>query len=99
VAVLVTLDELDVCQHARLVYLNAGDRPMNAAAAAQILQSEAASPAVFEAAATLAAEQEIDPRGGIHASAAYQRHLAKVLTQRALEQAFDRAREHVSESV
>jgi carbon-monoxide dehydrogenase medium subunit len=98
-AVLVTLDESDVCQHARLVYLNAGDRPVNAAAAAQVLQNEAASPAVFEAAATLAAEQEIDPRGGIHTSAAYQRHLAKILTQRALEQAFDRARQHANESV
>ena len=98
VAVLVTLDESDVCQHARLVYLNAGDVPVNAAAAAQILQNEAASPAVFEAAATLAAEKEIDPRGGIQTPAAYQRHLAKVLTQRALEQAFNRARQHVSES-
>jgi len=43
------------------------------------------------AAAETAANDDIDPGGDIHASAEYRRHLAKLLTRRALEQAFARA--------
>ena len=39
-----------------------------------------------------AAQREIDPSGDIHASAEYKRHLARVLTRRALKLAFERAR-------
>jgi carbon-monoxide dehydrogenase medium subunit len=98
VAVVVTLDEANICQYARLVYLNAGDGPVNATTAAELLQGEAASPAVIEAAAVMAAEQEIDPLGGIHTPVAFQRHLAHVLTRRALQQAFDRAHRRASET-
>ncbi len=92
VAAVVTLDEGGICRQARLVYLNAGDGPVDAKGAAKMLTGETGSQAVIDAAAAMAAEQEIDPTGSIHASIAYQRHLAQVLTRRALSRAFERAR-------
>jgi carbon-monoxide dehydrogenase medium subunit len=90
VAAVVTLDENNICRDARLVYLNAGDGPVNAKQAAQILKGQPPSDGAMMVAAT-AAEQEINPTGSIHASPDYQRHLARVLTRRALKQAFERA--------
>lgn len=81
------------CKSASLVYLNAGDGPLRAPKAEGILQGEHASPELFQQAAESAAEHEIDPLGNVHASVAYQRHLARVLTQRALARAFQRAEE------
>ncbi|GAB4147358.1 MAG: xanthine dehydrogenase family protein subunit M [Candidatus Promineifilaceae bacterium] len=91
VAAVVTLDEAGKCRHARLVYLNLGDGPVDAPAAARLLQNELLTPHVIEAAAHHAAAQEIDPTGNIHASADFQRHLARVLTRRALTTAAARA--------
>ncbi len=91
VAAVVTLNEGGACDEARLVYLNAGDGPVDAKRAASLLKGQKPSAEVFVAAANLAAEQEINPIGSIHASPDYQRHLARVLTGRALKQAFDRA--------
>jgi len=48
--------------------------------------------AIFSKQAAAAAQQEIDPLGNVHASVAYQRHLATVLTRRALAIAAERAR-------
>jgi carbon-monoxide dehydrogenase medium subunit len=92
VAAVVTLDEQGACRAARLVYLNAGDGPVNARNAAALLQGQAPSPAVIEAAARQAADNEIEPTGNVHASPEYQRHLARVLTRRALALAFERAK-------
>jgi len=91
VAALISLDEGGACSEARLVYLNAGDRPIEARQAAGLLHGQTFNPEAAEAAAQLASEKEIDPFGNLHATAVYQRHLARVLTQRALEQAFQRA--------
>jgi len=91
VAALVTMSENSLCRQARLVYLNAGDGPVEARQAAQLLMGQTASPGVIEAAAHSAADDEIAPFGNIHATADYQRHLARVLTRRALKQAFERA--------
>ncbi len=90
-AAVVTLDEKGVCQQAKLVYLNAGDGPVNARQAAGRLHGEAPSAQVIDAAAALASETEINPMGNVHASPEYQRHLARVLTRRALTQAIGRA--------
>jgi carbon-monoxide dehydrogenase medium subunit len=90
VAAVVMLEGDGVCQPARLVYLNAGDGPVSAKQAAGILQGEKPSPQVIEAAAASAGD-EIYPMGNVHASPDYQRHLARVLTQRALTLAFERA--------
>ena len=93
VAALVTVDELDTCKQARLVYLNAGDGPVEAREAAQQLEGAIPSDELFESAAVLASEKEINPFGNVHASIEYQRHLANVLTKRALGIAVKRAGE------
>jgi carbon-monoxide dehydrogenase medium subunit len=92
VAVRVTLDDKDQCKQARLVFLSAGDGPVNARQAAEMLIGQAPTPEAIHAAAEKAASDEIDPGSDIHASAEYRRHLAKVLALRVLTQAFDRAR-------
>ena len=91
VAVQVKLDGDGVCKDARLIYLNAGDGPIEAEQAATILRGETPSDKVFASAAITASENEIDPFGNIHATVEFQRHLARVLTERALEKAFARA--------
>jgi carbon-monoxide dehydrogenase medium subunit len=93
VAVVLTLDEQGDCQRARIVYLNAGDGPLQASEAAALLGGKKPSSALFKEAATIASQKEMEPFGNIHATPAYQRHLADVLTQRALQQASVRAGE------
>ena len=93
VAVLVTLDEAGQCQHAKLVYLNAGDGPVDATQAAQLLQGEMFNDDLIDTCAQTASQQEINPFGNIHASVDYQRHLANVLTRKALKLAVKRAAE------
>jgi CO/xanthine dehydrogenase FAD-binding subunit len=88
VAVVVTSDESGRCTAARLALLSVGDRPMLATNAARLLVGEMPSAPAIEAAATVAADQEIDPTSDIHASARYRRQLARVLTRRALTKAF-----------
>lgn len=96
IAARITLDEDGACRQARLVYLNAGDGPVQAKEAAQVLEGVVLNDALIEFAAALASGKEINPFGNIHASPEYQRHLADVLTRKALEQAFTRARgEHL----
>ena len=93
VAALVGLDEAGKCTRAKLVYLNAGDGPVDAKAAAKSLVGETLNKKVINHAAAHASEKEITPFGNIHASPEFQRHLAKVLTQRALVAAAIRAGE------
>jgi len=91
VAALVTLDESGTCQAAKLVYLNAGDGPVDAKNAANLLQNHGIDDKVIDEAVAMASEQEINPFGNIHTSPEFQRHLAGVLTRRALRQANERA--------
>jgi CO/xanthine dehydrogenase FAD-binding subunit len=93
VAALVTLDENGVCKKARLVYLNAGDGPVDAKEAAQLLEGATFNDELIQSAASLASEKEINPFGNIHASVEYQRNLANVLTRKALNIARQRAQE------
>lgn len=91
VATSITLDEDGKCQSAKLVYLNAGDGPVDAKEAAQSLVGEVLSDASISAAAAHASKTEITPFGNIHASPEFQRHLANVLTVKTLKQAAHRA--------
>jgi len=93
VAALVTLDEGGKCKQAKMVYLNAGDGPVDAKEAANSLEGEVLNDALLEAAAVFASEKEITPFGNVHTSPEFQQHLAKVLTRRALKQAIQRAGE------
>jgi CO/xanthine dehydrogenase FAD-binding subunit len=63
---------------------------MVAEEAAKLLVGERPSEALRLETAVAASQNEIDPLGDIHATADYKPHLAKVLTVRALKQAFDR---------
>ena len=92
VAAVVTLDDRGHCQHARIVYLSVGDGPVEAHQAAELLTGQQPTPDSIRAAAETAAAEDVDPSSDIHASAAYRRHLVNVLTGRALDQAFQRAR-------
>jgi len=93
VAALVTLDESGKCKGAKLVYLNAGEGPIDAKEAKRLLEGETLSDKLVEEAAMMASEKEINPFGNMHASADFQRHLAKVLTQKTLHLATQRAGE------
>ncbi len=75
---------------ARIVFLSAGDTPRPAARAAALMVGERPGAELFEAVAA-AADGEIEPTGDIHATEAFKRHLARVLTRRALETALTRA--------
>jgi CO/xanthine dehydrogenase FAD-binding subunit len=91
VAALVSLDEDGKCINAKLVYLNAGDGPVDARESAHTLQGEKLTDALIDSAAALASEKEINPFGNVHTSPEFQRHLANTLTKKALKQATQRA--------
>ncbi len=90
VATWLRLDPEGRIREARLVFLNVGDIPVNATHAAEILQGERPDASLFKTAAKTAA-REIEPAGSVHASPDYQRHLARVLADRSLELAWQRA--------
>ena len=90
VAARITVDG-DVCREARLVYMAAGETPTPAPEACRLLESEGLADAAIDRAAALAAEREIEPSPDIHAGVSFKRHLAAVLTRRALRRARDRA--------
>jgi len=91
VAAKVILDAQDQCDQARMVFLSVGDGPVEARQAAEVLRGQTPTREAIRAAAETAASTDVDPSGDIHATADYRRHLVKVLTRRALKQAFERA--------
>lgn len=94
VAALVTVDEGRICTAAKLVFLNAGDGPVDAREAARILEGQSLEEGtVIEESAAHASENEVNPFGNVHTSPEFQRHLARVLAIRALKLAYQRAGE------
>jgi CO/xanthine dehydrogenase FAD-binding subunit len=93
VATLVTLDENKKCKQAKLVYLNAGDGPVEASEAEKLLEGNIVNDELINSVASLASEKEINPFGNIHASVEFQRHLANSLTKKTLKQALQRVEE------
>ena len=91
VACSITFNESGKCDQAKLVYLNAGDGPVDAREGAQRLVDEQLNDALIASVAEHASENEITPFGNVHTSPEFQRHLAKVLTKKALKQANERA--------
>jgi CO/xanthine dehydrogenase FAD-binding subunit len=92
IAARVSLDDAGRCREARLVYLSVGDRPVVAREAAGMLAGSDLSDEAIAAAADKASREEMDPTGDVHASTDFKRHLARVLTGRALRKAFARAK-------
>ena len=91
VAAWLTLASDGKCEDTRLVYLNAGDGPVRAEDAEAALRGEQVSDEVIDEAAVIASQKEIEPFGSVHATESFQRHLAHVLTRRALQTAHARA--------
>jgi aerobic carbon-monoxide dehydrogenase medium subunit len=91
VGVVVTLDG-DRIREARLALTGVGDRPVRAREAEARLAGESLTPRVLGDAAE-AIRRAIDPGSDIHATAAYRRHVAGVLADRAIRLAAARAKE------
>ncbi len=91
VACTVRLDDDDCCLEARIGLCNAGETPILAEAAGRSLLGRTIDAASIEQAAALV-QGAIYPGGNVHASKEFQRHLAGVLTRRALTLASERAR-------
>lgn len=91
VAAVVMLDNNGNCKEARMAFLSAGDRPMEGHQAAALLKGQKPTVETIRAAAEKASTDDIDPGRDIHATAEFRRHLANVLTRRALDEAFKRA--------
>ena len=91
VAAVIQLDKEGKCQQARLVYLNAGEGPIEAKAASKSLSGADLDDSAIETAARTASQDEIQPFGNLHASPDFQRHLAHELTIRTLKLALARA--------
>ena len=90
VACMVRLDEEGRCAEARIGLCNAGDMPMVASDAGGSLAGRQIGAPEIGAAAALV-RRAVDPGGSIHASKEFQRHIAGVLTARALAVANERA--------
>ena len=91
VATTLSLDAHGRCNTASIALCNAGPTPMPASAAAQMLIGSDLGAEVIAAAAAQA-QREVQPNGNVHCTSDYQRHLAGVLTRRALTSAAARAR-------
>jgi len=91
VACAVGLDEDERCNIARIGLCNAGETPIFAAAASESLVGRQIGKLEIDEAADLV-QRAVDPGGSIHASKEFQRHIAGVLTARALNAANERAR-------
>jgi carbon-monoxide dehydrogenase medium subunit len=89
-AAMIALGQLDDCASVRLVFCGVGETPIDASSAADVLLGRTLTEeAVREVAASV--QTMIDPGGSVHATADYQRHIAGVLTERALQTAHQRA--------
>lgn len=89
-AVVVTLADDGTIERARIAYLALGEGPLGAPRAAAVLEGAPPSAELFAEAAE-AAGRDVDPTSDVHATEAYKRHLAKVLTRRLLATAVARA--------
>jgi carbon-monoxide dehydrogenase medium subunit len=91
-AVMVTLGERDECINVRMAFCGVGETPIDASSAADALVGhQPTETAIIDVAKS--GRAMIDPGGSVHATADYQRHIAGVLTERALQTACQRARD------
>jgi carbon-monoxide dehydrogenase medium subunit len=90
VAAMVTRDEAQRCARVRLALCGVGEVPVDASGATAPLIGQLFTDDAAEAVAANV-QQMIEPPGNVHATSDYQRHLAGVLTQRALGIAYKRA--------
>ena len=91
VAASVTLDERGACTRCAIALTGVGPTPVVAREAARQLVGARPTPEVLEDAGRRAAA-DLEPDGDLHASSAYRKHVAGVLTRRALARAVERVR-------
>jgi carbon-monoxide dehydrogenase medium subunit len=91
VVAVMTLDGSGKCSAARIVLFGVAPTPIRAHAAEQVLAGVKPGEAVFEQAGKKASGAVEEPLSDIHASGEFRRHLAEVLTRRALAEASSRA--------
>jgi aerobic carbon-monoxide dehydrogenase medium subunit len=87
----VWLDDADIVSDARVVLIGVGPTALRSAEAEEALRGLRADQVSAEEVGTQVVAS-IDPVGDIHGSAGYRREVAKVLTERAVRLALDRAR-------
>jgi CO/xanthine dehydrogenase FAD-binding subunit len=89
-AVVLTLGVFGRCNDVRIVLCGAGDTPTDVSdAASGLIGHSVDAEGINQVAASV--QKSIDPPGNVHASKAFQRHLAGVLVRRALGVAVERA--------
>jgi CO/xanthine dehydrogenase FAD-binding subunit len=92
VAAMISLGRRDECAGVRLAFCGVGEIPIDASSAADALIGHALTGETIHGVAA-SVQTMIDPAGSVHATADYQRHIAGVLTERALQTAYQRARD------
>jgi CO/xanthine dehydrogenase FAD-binding subunit len=92
VAAMVTLGDRRECTDVRLAFCGVGETPIDAGSAADSLIGHRLTEAATRDIAA-SVQAMIDPAGSVHATADYQRHIAGVLTERALQTACQRVRD------
>ncbi|HEY2594426.1 MAG TPA: xanthine dehydrogenase family protein subunit M [Chloroflexota bacterium] len=90
-AAVVQLDASGTCTDARLAFIGAAPGPVRAREAEAALRGVPISNTDALNAAMERVSPAIDPQSDVHASAAYRRHVARVLARRALREAAGRA--------
>jgi carbon-monoxide dehydrogenase medium subunit len=92
VAAMMTLGERDECTDVRLSFCGLGETPVDASSAADVVVGSVPSEDAIRDVAAIV-QTMIAPNGSVHATADYQRHIAGVLTERALQTAYARGRD------
>jgi CO/xanthine dehydrogenase FAD-binding subunit len=91
VAAMVTIGARQECTEVRLTFCGVGETPVDASPAARCLIGHVATEAALRD-ISASVQRMIDPGGSVQATADYQRHIAGVLAERALQTAYQRAR-------
>jgi carbon-monoxide dehydrogenase medium subunit len=89
VAAILTLDDSGRCTELRLALCGVGETPVDASDTASALIGRSCTHDAIDAVA-VSVQEMIEPSGNVHASADYQRHIAGVLTKRAIKTAHER---------
>ena len=93
VAAIVTLNDDDRCTSVRLALCGVGETPVDASGAAASLIGQKCTEAAIDTVAG-DVQKAVNPLGSVHASSDYQRHIAGVLTRRAIMTACERIAPH-----
>ena len=91
VAVVLERGPAGAVRHPRIGLGAVGDRPLRRLRAERALEGQSANAEIFRAAAEMATA-DLQPPSDIHGSGAFRRHIARVLLERALDEAWQRAR-------